>query len=173
MPVRTNISGGGSNIKSIQRGTIAINVATTTIDITVTSIDTTKSIAIISNNQDGVSNPSEACFAITIINATTIRITRTASSFTSITVSWQLIEYNNVKSKQTGTFEQTSALTDQSVTVTSVNTSKSILYATHTSVVTGIQTASWVFLYKLLNSTTIAFNGQNASTKYWQLIEFE
>lgn len=78
-------------IKSIQRGTIAISSGTSN-TATVTSVDTSKSILMHlgqSSTQTGIDNVSTA---LALTNATTITATRGGSTGTT-TVGYQLIEY--------------------------------------------------------------------------------
>ena len=153
-------SGGGSNIKSIQSG--QVDIASTSIDITISAVDLTKSIPIITyyNNQ---TTPSKSLLRAKLINSTTLRIyLDTYGNVTPLT--WKVIEFNNVKSLQTG---DTSS---SSITVSSVNVNKSVLFASSTSATTTGN--AYNIRYTISNPTTITIDSIPIFITTWYLIEF-
>lgn len=160
----------GSNIKSIQRGVASVN--STAINIPLTSVDVTKSIVIIQVNSNGENNTQFVAISAKLTTATNLLLSRNATSGTAL-VSWQVIEFNNVKSKQTGT--KITNLSSDTATITSVSTAKSILISTY---ITAVNVASISACFNntvLTNSTTITFNTYNitnTTTYEWQVIEF-
>ena len=97
MSTLTQFSGAG--IKgNVQRGTITINIGSTTATATVTSVNTLKSVLThlgqtgyySSTSSDGLGN-----VRISLTNATTITATAGANpNATAFTVSYELVEYN-------------------------------------------------------------------------------
>jgi hypothetical protein len=166
---------GGSNIKSAQSGFTTMTAVT--VDIPVSSIDITKSIVIIReqgyNSGYGVKTKMVGA---ALINSTTLRLyLNTYNVNTQPQVTWQVIEFNNVKSKQSGIKLISAYDTDVTVTISSINTAKSIIICSATSSGTSDSDQALQFNARISNSTTIAFKtSANASeiTAYWQVIEF-
>lgn len=162
-------SGIGTNIKSIQRGTLNFS-GTTTTTVTISNVDITKSIVIvnISPVNGGFDNSMTCNAQITASN--TITFNRNSAT-TGAVVNWQVIEYFNVKSLQSGLKNTT--LTSDTQTISAVNTNKSIVFASWDS---DNANASNIILvsYVLTNSTTITFTQRNANTRniIWYVVEF-
>jgi len=161
----------GGNIKSIQKGTTSSTAAQFT--QAVSSIDTTKSILMISFfNTLNDNTPSKEIVRGKINSSTQIEFNRFATG-SSIIVEWQLVEFKNVKSKQSGTTVLTSATTDQNLAISSVNTSKCLFYLTYSSA----RTTAYVSSVKgsLQSATNLTFRhyyGATLPTVDWQLLEF-
>jgi hypothetical protein len=68
---------GGSNIKSIQRGTSSVN--STAINVALTSIDTTKSIVMIQINSNGENNTQFVGISAKLTTATNLLLSRNAT----------------------------------------------------------------------------------------------
>jgi hypothetical protein len=162
--------GGGSNIKSIQRGTITTNDNPTTL-INISAVDINKSIIVINQRfqSDAINRSKRALF----VSPTQINLTQNVSGSSAATiVDWEVIEFNNVKNVQTGTFAMTGA--SSNVTITSVNLAKSLLYVTQSTDGTGglVLLAS----VTLSTATNLSFtrNGSyaNTTTISWQVVEF-
>ena len=160
---------GGSNIKSIQRGTVLFSATSTAVAIT--AVDINKSIVIMQVYSAGANSTQIALVGATLTNATTITFEKNLAG--NVDVSWQVVEFNNVKSKQYGS-KATAAASD-TVAITGIDTAKSVLVVTY---FTAVNTASIrdCFNYAVLtNSTTITFTTYNtsANTTYkWQVLEF-
>lgn len=163
---------GGSNIKSIQRLTINIPSGAQYTDTLITGVDLTKSIIIVSAYQSVNDNsPYHIATAAYFINATTVRVTRSsAASGVIITAKVQIIEFNNVKSLQSGTLVVSSFPLTQ--TITSVNMNKAVLFFSFTSQDTGGDAFSMMLWGELTNATTLTFSGNGYQTAYWFVIEF-
>lgn len=165
-------SGGGSNIKGIQRGTTTLGSGLTTTTATISSVNTGNSIAEISFNSDstGVSN-SNVLTSAELTNSTTLTFTRN-SVVGNISIYWVVTEYFAVKSKQSGNFSTSSATA--TATISSVNIAKSRLIVTAWTNVGANNLETTIFSYELTNPTTITFKQQGANQKqyYWQVIEF-
>lgn len=164
--------GGGSVSKSIQRGsTLLLTGATTTINITITSVDMSKSIVIVSTIPKAGSTQNAEIYVRGILTSSTnLQLVRNTGSGAT-DVSWVVVEFNNVKSLQTGS--KSISVASATVTVSAVNTSKSLLFASWTTADT---TNSFEGLtnYVLTDSTTLTFtqNGFYSKSIQWYLVEF-
>lgn len=175
--------GGGSNIKSIQRGTATFDYTSgTLLNISISSINPNKSIVRITYNRNSENGAQPAFFDIAckIVDATNIQLIRQSvgnSSVTDIIVNWEVIEFNNVKSKQTGVVNGMSSNSNTDVEITSINTNKSLLLFNHTHNTDNIgysSLANYIFIRgSIYNSTTLRFYILALTpTIYWQVIEF-
>lgn len=165
---------GGSNIKSIQRGVATYN-ATTWMDITINPVDLTKAVVVLPYTSANGNSPSIACFSAVFMNSTTIRISSYASTTDSI--DWLVIEFNNVKSLQNGSYNWstgTGVLINNSVTIANVDISKSLIFVSHVcSSTTGGVYGYYTCTPTFTNSTTINLKKFDiAGTIKWQVVEF-
>jgi len=172
-----NAPSGGKTIKSIQSGVTSIS--TSSVSVTITSIVPANSVIII--DYAFTSSTSEESRQINvgakILNATTIEFFGQAPNKS---ISWRVIEFNGVKSKQTGELAKSYSTSEATQATTSVATSKSLLITSHSSGTTGIAGAGGALLRsRIISSTSIGFllipgNGLTTQndTIYWQLIEF-
>lgn len=169
----------GSNIKSIQRGTTAHTFAgSTKTYVTINAVDLTKSIVLVdfpglgAGAEPGINKIVTSCEFVT---STQLAFTLgTADTFGS-TFSWTVIEFNNVKSFQTGA-SSTSAQ-NINITISNVNLNKSLLFYSQTSNV-----ASTNYIYSLISgvlstNTSIVFTmntvtGAGLRNIIWYVIEF-
>lgn len=165
----TGQGGGGSNVKSIQGGTISISLAQT--DVTINQVSLSNSIVLVNWYSQGTQVRQ---FLISAELATSTRIRITVNSFVgSYQVSWTVIEFNNVKSIQRGTALKGTASLD--VSISSVDLNKSILFASATSTETGTSMADTSLNYYLSSQTNIVFKEFSPRDKSirWQVIEFK
>ena len=163
--------GGGSSIKSIQRGTATILAGASSVTIPITSVVTTNSIAFLT--ETSTQNPAIAkCKAYVIMDGSTqIRavLSTAVQADTTETVYWQVIEYNNVLSLQRGT----SAFADSTntfVTITAVILAKTILHATHNT--TSTFASGGICGSSLITTTSLFINSPGAGNLSWQIIQF-
>jgi len=156
--------GGGASVNTVQRGTASMGGILTT-DITIAEIDSGSSIIRIINPYSHSATVARLMFAGQIINDTTIRISRESSEATNQNIEWEVTEYKNVKSKQTG-------ITTGNATITSVDPSKSIILSSATSSLLSNTIVDLAFTYKI-NSATLVTNTGISKTHYWQVIEFK
>ena len=121
-PTGLDIGVGGSSIKSIQRGSVAIS-STSVINVPITSVDLTKSIVLFTHQvPTSTTDVSNTFVTAELTTSTNIAFTRGGTG-NGGTIKWEVIEYNNVKSVQSGSYLST--LASETKTITSVNTSKS------------------------------------------------
>lgn len=163
--------GGGSNIKSIQRGVNSCTSISQT--VTISAIDVTKSIVNISYSCSGNNALRNLLPKVVITNSTTLTITFNISPGYEVYVSWEVIEFNNVKNLQTGLVNMPNA-TPLTVNISAVNLAKSMLYFTNNSV-SATSTANYVTMRGLIaTGTTLTFNQGDTISRdiAWQVVEF-
>lgn len=168
-------SGGGSNIKSIQRGVASVNQA---LNITINPVDVTKSIVLITVYSNGTWG-NDHLYLGYLSSGTNLVIEKGFSNTTG-DIAWQVIEFNNVKSMQRGTFTDVGgfgAITTTK-TITSVDLSKSMVIGyIKKDVGSGSNAGETGFNITLTNSTTITVKTSNGGgsfigTYYYYVIEF-
>lgn len=167
---------GGSNIKSIQRGTTVITNSDT--NVTISNVNLNNCLVKIKFARASTYISGQAIYFLTsaeLTSATNLLLKKgITDAGIALTVDWEIVEYNNVKSKQTGTTNVT--VQTINTTISSINLAKSILefsfYTNSTS--SGISSA--LIAGKLSTSTNINFNhSQDSSFIYyvkWQVLEF-
>lgn len=167
------VSFGG--IKSAQHGTASIATSGGTYtDVTISSVDTSKAIVLVSYKADQTAATSNTvCIGGELTSSTNLRLHRYSDSASySVSIAYTVIEYSVVKSKQSG--KLTMASTPDTVTITSVDTSKSILVFSYTSPNSSVNMAYSCIRGTITNSTTLTFDvvsGINYEV-YWQVVEF-
>lgn len=122
---------------TVQRGQTVFTASDTSKTATITSVDTTKSFILATGRINVTSaNAEHFCFTADLTNATTLTFQRGTASGT-LTVEWQVVTITDIKSLQVKTGSVTSSGSNQTdVTITSVDTTKSIVipyYRTTTS----------------------------------------
>lgn len=166
---------GMSNIKSIQRGILVWSDTSITKNITISGIDINKSVARITFNNYSSTTADKGCFAINITSPTTVTIKRIIGlALTSNTIiSWEVLEFNNVKSKQSGTVSLSSSSSENIVAVSQMDPNKSSLFVSITNSAGNDTAASYTSSARIISATQLGFfTGNVSSTVYWQLIEF-
>ena len=152
-----------SSVKTVQRGSTDI-ASVTFKDVTISAIDVNSSIVNIIVPYGSSLGADKLMCSAEIINATTMRIHRNTADASTYEISWEVIEFNGVKSLQKG-------ISTTGPTITSVNMAKSIVFD---SVTTTSNSTGFVYIYysaRLLTSTNLYLVGAS-KTHYWQLIEF-
>lgn len=159
---------GGSNIKSIQRGSVTMTAKGQT--ITISPVDTTKAIVRI-NYFYGSSQIGGCLISAELTNSTTITLNQ-GGSLSYQVVEWEVIEFNNIKSLQRGIATTTTASSD--ITISSVDTLKSIIFYSHQSTSTSTTLLGNAIRVFLLSNTKLQVAQREAInlSTYWQVIEF-
>ncbi|MCO1603655.1 hypothetical protein [Desulfosporosinus nitroreducens] len=165
------LTGTYSNIKSIQRGSLYTVGSGSYLDIPIASVDPAKSIVkITSNYAEGDAPNTMTVIAATITSATNIRLIAYGSMADTAFVTWEVIEFNNVKSKQSGVIAGTAT----SATISAVDLTKSILFVSFTTEngdYDVLETSARAV--HLSSPTTITLKSRTTlTTTYWQVIEF-
>lgn len=161
----------GSSIKSIQRG--ETRMGTTPNNVPISAVNLAKAIAKISiklpAGADSIANGIAVKARLT--SSTNLELTMVDTTWQPY-VEWEVIEFNNVKSLQTGL--TSISTTSQTATIASVDTSKSIIFFSFTTTDVTTTNADYLLSGKITNATTIIFEQLNARTKSvsWFVIEF-
>lgn len=169
--------GGGSNIKSIQRGTATIaNASASSPIIAIASVDLTKSIVRIqtSSASGQINSPADDIAEIHFLNNSQIQVSRVGING-ALPFDWEVIEFNNVKSLQSGNTSYLSKTT-LDIVISTIDTAKSMLFYSSKPATTVTNTKNNL-RGTIKTSTTINFasSAQDtvyAQTIYWQVIEF-
>lgn len=164
-----NSSGGGSNFKSIQRGDAQLNGVSSKV-VTIANVDLTKSIIILDIVSHGALDYSASVKGV-LTNPTTLTLSRaTATGVANLT--WTVIEFNNVKSLQSG-LATLSANGLNTVAIASVDVNKSLAFnscdSNNSSTASNLDTTC-----NLTNSTTLAITqgGTHIRNQAWYVVEF-
>lgn len=165
-------------IKNIQHGSVQpFNNALTIYSHLITAVDELKSIVMINYMPS-----SPFSYADDIMISSKVRSDGLAIEFEregngeacSSIVKYTVIEFEDVKSKQSG-MESVEGYTTDIVTVNSVDVNKSILVCTKRTSVTGISSLRDLAIeYEITSPTSINIRNTSSSFSYfeWQLIEF-
>lgn len=163
--------GGGSNIKSIQRLTVEpwIYKTLTETDLSISPVKPDNTLILMDYNGNGGADRTRT--AVELISENTIRLRRNSTYAYQVNVNYhlQIIEFSNVKSKQTGI---STDLAD--IPISTVDPSKCILYATGTQTATGEIVAYFEEVIRISSENLISFlSASGGKIIYWQLIEFK
>lgn len=167
------LNSGGGNIKSIQRGVYTSATAATSYDLDITPVDTTKSVILISCTTASIpSAPDRVYCTAEFVDSNTIRFKKEDPA-DGITVSWQVIEFQNIKSMQTGEYTLTTDNTEVTVSITSVDTSKSLVFFS-TRTPSNVNNINSYLYVRLSASNSLAISGEGTETRYvrWWVVEF-
>lgn len=165
---------GGATIKSIQRGVSQIPSGQSFIDVVISSVDELASIVRSPYTIQAGSNLNDVIIKCELINNTTVRLSRNnAPAFNSANIYWVVIEYNNVKSLQKGTYSLGVSGSEQTVNISSINVDKSQIFSSFTHNEGSSQIDGSNLGYRIINNTTIGFEtGAIRPDIHWQVIEF-
>lgn len=165
--------GGGSNVKSIQRGTTTVNELEK--EVPIEPVDITKSVVILSEK----SHPNggyvaETCTMGSLSDSTTLELNvGLVNANRHPTVEWQVIEFDNIKSLQSGIL--TTTLATDARAITSVNPLKTLVLFSHmTNYPDALHAWHALCTLKLASATHITFQQYAAihAKVAWFVIEF-
>jgi len=166
------IDGAIGNIESIQHGTASIVSNAKSAIININSVDASKSIVLLTwRSEDFYVGDMPTA---KIISNTQVRFDRGYNSSNSTYIRWTVIEFKNVRSKQSGeAYNSTSGQTD--VTISSVNISKSILIGTMRRYSSDTALRYAMYTVEFVSSTQIRFTFEGIMNTYlvWQVVEFD
>lgn len=173
------IGSGGNVIKSIQTGIFNFEENDIVRNITVDSVNHEKSIVLISTFVDSSGfNQISRMLSAEIVSDTNIEIKRGSTSNRSnpILVSWQLIEFDDVKSMQKGI-----GVRDGSgktiITIDSVDIAKSLIFYTYHMTLGGTGDVSSTYFdsrVRIISDTEIGVTTPSTFEEvYWQVVEFK
>jgi hypothetical protein len=164
------IRSSGGNIKSIQRGETVLTATPMSIPIETVSLNVTI-VRITVRANTTLSDDVEDFVIARLITANELRL-EPYSEMDRVTVVWEIIEFGNVKSLQSGVKTYGTAV--NSISISPVNPLKSLIFFTFKKggAWTG-NVRSWMYTSEFINASTISFK---ANAYYeniaWQVIEF-
>lgn len=159
------IGSGGSNIKSIQRGTVANTSAT----VSITEVDLSKSIVMVSaHTTTRITTATNLQVSAKFNSSTEINLNRVGTDGI-VSASWVVIEFKNVKSLQRGSTTLTGNVINQGITT--VVLAKAVAFVSHRT--TGNAPANSLVGH-ILTADNLQFKRYDDGTCYseWQIIEF-
>ena len=156
----------GSNIKSVQSGTLTTSLFAASYDVGISNVDVLKSIITAISDKSFLSEQYLPSFT----NSTTINFGSISAGSTTA-LKWNVTEFNNVKSKQQRNVSIV-ANTVTDISISAIDTQKYLLIAhiAGTDNTNAGSSARWY--YSLKNSNTIELFSVYAGTIAWQLLEF-
>jgi len=171
------IGSAGGSVKSVQRGSTTIPISSSTVSVTINEIDVSKSVIMIKlfSTAGTTIDAKDYLVQAKITNSTTITFTNGGSTSSYPQIYWEVVEFDNVKSKQTGTVTATTTSGNEyAPTITAVDTTKSILIATCYYATSITQQRFSCIASRIYSSTQIRLIQQTYTTYYWhwQVIEF-
>lgn len=166
----------GAVIRSIQRGVTTIPFNNNIINVTISAINLNNSIVKISHIDNRVgTNPSadQGNVRAELTSTTNLQLVDNALSGSGgRDVYWEVVEFNNVKSVQRGNYS-VNVTTEDIVNISSVDISKSIIFASHYHNSTLPDTAAFLLKSRIISATQIGFQTSLIRpTIHWQVIEF-
>ncbi len=171
----TGQGGGGSNIKSIQRGLVSMSYDLAAYTYTINSVDINNSIVRLNNNLSQNGSADQNVLKSAFVSATQIKIETLSSGATRPNVSWEVIEFKNVKSIQRITKSIPSSLSSDESTISPINRNKTILFFDYTA--GGTNDMSYLQLSTFISSdNTISFYRKSGSSNFSvniQVVEFK
>jgi len=165
--------GGGGGVKSIQHG--LLSMVGTSANVTITAVDTTKAIIIFSSYNSDVTSMTADKYVVraSITSSTNINfVVQTAASLNT-QIAWTVVEFNNVKSLQKGSFTQQGGI-DITKSISQVDINKSLLFYSFTTKSTFTNILQILSRAYIEDDTTLSFSFITSFdvTCNWQLIEF-
>lgn len=164
-------------IKTKQKGSFVMTTATQNVTIaTVIPNNSIIRVSSVSIAPDWANSSGEILIGATITNATTITLVRGTGTFETLKVEWEVIEFNGVKSKQSGVAIMISTDSIKQIAITSAEQMKSLLVTSEISLdSTATQLMDFEYIKKINTNTQIEFEKRVSGDirVYWQLIELK
>lgn len=168
---------GGSNIKSIQKGLLTLTTPASQ-SVAISAVNPSNSVIVVWFNSTTSGIEDHEVAKGDFVNSTTISISRAAADTVGgLAVSWTVIEFNNVKSKQEGLIALNS--TSNSLTISSVDLNKSIYFCggaiDTNNGYTGNQLVAFMCSPYFTSATSLVFSPRVSKPSMsikWQVIEF-
>ena len=171
--LNSSIFGGGASvIRNIQRGEVEVTALTHNVTISATS--TSDYVARVSLKRTTSTNGAKAHMVRAhLTTSTNLRLTREDDDG-SVFVSWEVIEFQSVKSVQSGlTTVAASEVTN--VTINSVNMAKSLVFVSysHSNLTTAGENRAMTLKHRLTSSTNLELDiDLNTASPQWFVVEF-
>lgn len=162
---------------SVQRGTDNLTAETT--NKTITSVDTAKTFVLLSASYTGASYFNARPFArAELTTATNLALTVDDATNSLLTVAWQVVEFTDTTSVQSGTVNLGAAATSVTDAITSVDTGKAFLVFSYEGVAVsgsdGVDNAN--IRGRITSPTQLTFDRNLAEDEFritWFVVELE
>lgn len=163
------ISGiGGAAVKCIQHGVTAL-AATDPMNVALSPIDLNKAAVFMSFKGSNITN-GIALFPIVKLTSPTNLYLYRGSTLNSVTISWSVVEFEDVKSVQRGDYALSSS---GSIIIDAVDISKSLVIVSHEITANNTNMGYCMISGRIVNSTTIEIDSSlTTADVHWQVIEF-
>lgn len=171
---RTNVASGGSGIKNVQQGELVYTTAEV-INVTVDAVSDVNNCVVISRTMPETgSNIGDRMVLGKLTSPTNIKF-ECADGSSAIRVGWQLIEFENLKSIQSGYLEDADMLPYLDVAIDAVDRSKSVLYFDYRCSLSNVLSAYAHASGYLYSDTGIRFRAAIGSDSclQWYVVEFK
>jgi len=174
----TGQGGGGSNIKSVQRGKSTLAFGVVALNVVISTVDINKSIVKIYRKPTSSTAISAAGAMVkakitTSVNLELSRIDDIYNGY-DVDVYWEVVEFNNVKSLQKGDYVLTNPTTLENIAINAINMSKSIIFASWTTISTSTAMIPVLDIAYINTSTQVSVMSSGfTGTIHWQVIEFK
>ena len=172
--------GGGGTIKSVQRGisTAFDNTTTTSTTITISAVVTANSIVRV--YPGAIPGATSAYFyshavCVDLTNSTTISLTRERPDNKAPAIVWEVIEFNDAKTKQTGIATINDDTFIKNVTISTVEMSKALVFISWIGISANSSVNQHYVQPYLTSNTNLRIDTQSyyGLSVHWQVIEFK
>lgn len=176
MSWKGNRAGGGSVIKSIQRGEVTFTGSETNdrIDLMISSVDIDSTIVLIHTLEAGSAILFQSTCDAVLTTDTSLRLQRSSSASVSLTIMYEVIEFENLKSFQKGSVSNIYPGTD-TININEVNQDKCMIFQNSyyygtTSVSSHISKG---IVIEFISNTQLFLNvASNRHSLQWFVVEF-
>lgn len=167
-PVPKPDRGGLPNIKNSQSGGVILSGAP--MNVPISPVDLKIAVLRISILAATLGEgPDKICVKATFVNNTTLNLS-TVNAPSSLGVQWEVIEFNNVKSLQSGT---TSGSANNLISISEMNPNKSLLFFSFSMPSTNLEPSYVQVRGRIQSSSQIQIqNSFAAINTFWQVLEF-
>lgn len=169
-----------SGIKSVQSGDASIAAGYQILQTTISAVNTSNSVVIIQNaGNETQTSVQHLCVLGELINSTTLSLVRVGTSGEA-KVTWTVIEFENLKSLQTGTLQTTGGPGSfQTASITTVVPSKTMVFASFKTVDLGTfaTLGAGAIRARLWDESSVSVarevGGFGTVTVRWYVVEFK
>lgn len=165
----------GNNIKSMQSGRVTLGVGVTTLAVPIAAVDLSRAVVIVTMYNNTGASPDQNLVRAQLTSSNNVQLDRGGSG-NSVTVNWQVVEFNNVKSLQRGNVGFTNSL--GIAIISPVNYAKTMYFWSYyntTTTQTALGNNIGIDTSNVTSNNQISFlpiDGSGSKVVYWQVIEF-
>jgi hypothetical protein len=166
---------GGAVIKSIQRGTFTMTGVADS--ITISEVDLGSSVVLLTFVSPSANSPNKMIVKGELTTSTNLNLEVNADPLGDDSkVQWTVVEFNNVKSLQTGQYTLQNDNIEETVAISEIDTNKALLFVSFNSNYANISSngvAAFALSSRIVSTTSIGFEVDlSNSIINWQVVEF-